>query len=114
MIAADGFAIDARERAFDLLYETDPKAVVAALENSLPRMGDVSWRRRVSQLVGERNGCSKLTNEQAQAIYNAMKRGEKAKDVAARHGVQPRQCRRILRGERWALVIKRNEQEDDQ
>jgi len=54
MIAADGFAIDARERAFDLLYETDPKAVVAALENSLPRMGDVSWRRRVSQLVGER------------------------------------------------------------
>jgi hypothetical protein len=54
MIAADGFAIDARERAFDLLYETDPKAVVAALENSLPRMGDVSWRRRVSELVGER------------------------------------------------------------
>jgi hypothetical protein len=54
MIAADGFAIDARERAFELLYETDPKAVVAALENSLPRMGDVTWRRRVSQLVGER------------------------------------------------------------
>jgi hypothetical protein len=54
MISADGFPIDARERAFDLLYDTDPTAVVAALENSLPRMGDVTWRRRVSQLVGER------------------------------------------------------------
>jgi hypothetical protein len=53
MISADGFPIDARERAFALLHETDPKAVVAALENSLPRMGDVSWRRRVSELVGE-------------------------------------------------------------
>jgi len=53
MISADGFPLDARERAFALLYETDPKAVVAALENSLPRMGDVSWRRRVSELVGE-------------------------------------------------------------
>jgi hypothetical protein len=54
MISADGFAIDARERAFALLYETDPKAVFAALENSLPRMGDVTWRRRVCELVAER------------------------------------------------------------
>jgi hypothetical protein len=54
MIAADGYAIDARERAFALLYDTDPKAVTAALENSLPRMGDIAWRERVCALVAER------------------------------------------------------------
>lgn len=54
MIAADGYAIDARVQAFELLYETDPKSVVEALENSLPRMGDVAWRERVCQLVADR------------------------------------------------------------
>jgi hypothetical protein len=71
-------------------------------------------RRVLGQLVGERNGCAKLTNQQAQEIYNAMRRGEKAKDIAARHGVQPKECRRILRGERWAHVVKRDEQENKQ
>ncbi len=55
MIAADGYPIDARERAFDLLLETDRAAVIAALENSLPRMGDVTWRRRVCELIGDRD-----------------------------------------------------------
>ena len=53
MISADGYPIDARERAFALLLEVDRPAVVAAMENSLPRMGDVTWRRRVSELIGE-------------------------------------------------------------
>ena len=54
MLAAYGYAIDARERAFALLYDTDPKAVTAALENSLPRMGDIAWRERVCALVASR------------------------------------------------------------
>lgn len=66
-------------------------------------------RRVLGQLIGSRNGCAKLTNEQAQEIYNSMRRGEPAKQVAMRHGVQPKQCRRILRGERWALVVKRDD-----
>ena len=53
MISAPGYPIDARERAFGLLLESDPTAIEAALANSLPRMTDVSWRRRVCQLVGE-------------------------------------------------------------
>lgn len=54
MIAADGYAIDARVQAFELLYETDKAAVVDALANSLPRMGDIMWRERVCELVGEK------------------------------------------------------------
>lgn len=54
MVAADGYAIDARVQAFDLLYETDQKALVEALENSLPRMTDVSWRERVCALIADR------------------------------------------------------------
>lgn len=53
MISADGYAIDARVQAFDLLQETHPKSVVEALENSLPRMGDVAWRERVCAMIGE-------------------------------------------------------------
>jgi hypothetical protein len=54
MIAAEGYANDARARAFELLYATDPKAVTAALENSLPRMSDPAWRERVCGLVADR------------------------------------------------------------
>jgi hypothetical protein len=54
MITANGFAIEPRERAFELLYETDPKAVVAALELNLPTMSDIVWRARVCELVGDR------------------------------------------------------------
>lgn len=54
MIAADGYAIDARALAFELLFETDPSAVVEALENSLPRMADVAWRERVCGMVADR------------------------------------------------------------
>jgi hypothetical protein len=53
MISAPGYPIDSRERAFALLLEHEPSAIEAALANSLPRMNDVSWRRRVCQLVGE-------------------------------------------------------------
>jgi hypothetical protein len=54
MVAADGYAIDARVIAFDLLLDTDRKALVEALENSLPRMSDVAWRERACELIGER------------------------------------------------------------
>ena len=54
MVAADGYAIDARVQAFDLLFETDRKALVEALENSLPRMGDIAWRERVCAMVADR------------------------------------------------------------
>ncbi|MEY3025586.1 MAG: hypothetical protein RLZZ238_483 [Planctomycetota bacterium] len=54
MVAAEGYAIDARERAFALLDETDRAALVAALENSLPRMADIAWRERVCTLIGDR------------------------------------------------------------
>jgi hypothetical protein len=54
MVAADGYAIDARVMAFDLLLDTDRAALVEALGNSLPRMGDVAWRERVCELIGER------------------------------------------------------------
>jgi hypothetical protein len=54
MVAADGYAIDARVRAFELLYDTNQKALVEALENSLPRMGDVAWRERVCGLIAEK------------------------------------------------------------
>ena len=54
MVSADGYAIDARVIAFDLLLETDRKALVEALENSLPRMSDVAWRERACELIGER------------------------------------------------------------
>ena len=70
-------------------------------------------RRVLGVLVGERANGAKLTNEQAQEIYNAMRRGEKAKDIAARHGVQPKVCHRILRGERWELVVKRDTPENN-
>jgi hypothetical protein len=53
MVAAEGYAIDARERAFALLLETDRKALVEALENSLPRMGDIAWRERVCTLIAD-------------------------------------------------------------
>ena len=53
MIASDGYAIDARVQAFELLQETDPKAVVEALELSLPRMADVAWRERVCAMIAE-------------------------------------------------------------
>jgi len=53
MVSADGYPVDARERAFALLLEVDRAALVAAMENSLPRMGDVTWRRRVSELIGD-------------------------------------------------------------
>lgn len=53
MVAADGYALDARVRAFELLLETDRAALVAALENSLPRMGDLGWRARACELVAE-------------------------------------------------------------
>ncbi len=71
MIAADGYPIDARERAFDLLFETDRAAVVAALENSLPRMGDVTWRRRVCELVGAR-GMTELVPTLIRAWANPV------------------------------------------
>lgn len=71
MIAADGYPIDARERAFDLLFETDRAAVVAALENSLPRMGDVTWRRRVCELIGER-GMTELVPTLIRAWANTV------------------------------------------
>lgn len=54
MVAADGYAIDARVMAFDLLLETDRKALVEALQNSLPRMGDVSWREQLCGLIADR------------------------------------------------------------
>ena len=54
MIAADGYAIDARLQAFELLADTDRKALVEALENSLPRMGDIAWRERVCGLIADR------------------------------------------------------------
>ena len=47
MIAAQGYAIEARERAFELLLEVDRAALVQAIENSLPRMEDVMWRERI-------------------------------------------------------------------
>ena len=53
MVAADGYAIDVREAAFALLRETDRAALVAALENALPRMGDVAWRARASELIAD-------------------------------------------------------------
>ncbi len=53
MIAAQGYAIDARDRAFELLLATDRVALVQAIENSLPRMEDVMWRERMSDLIGE-------------------------------------------------------------
>ncbi len=58
MIAADGYAIDVREKAFQLLYATDPKEVTAALENALPRMGDIAWRERVCALIAEKKMAS--------------------------------------------------------
>jgi len=54
MVAADGYAIDARVQAFGLLADTDRKALVEALENSLPRMGDIAWRERVCGLIADR------------------------------------------------------------
>jgi len=71
MIAADGYPLDAREQAFDLLLETDRAAVVAALENSLPRMGDVTWRRRVCELIGAR-GMTELVPTLIRAWANPV------------------------------------------
>lgn len=53
MVAAQGYALDVREQAFALLLETDRAALVEALENSLPRQGDVAWRGRACELIGE-------------------------------------------------------------
>ena len=54
MIAGEGYAVDARERAFILLYEVDRAQLIAAMSNSLPKMSDISWRGRVCVLIGER------------------------------------------------------------
>ena len=53
MIAAQGYAIEARERAFELLLEVDRAALVQAIENSLPRMEDVMWRERMADLIAQ-------------------------------------------------------------
>jgi len=53
VVAANGYAIDARVRAFELLLATDRKALVEALAGSLPTMADVSWRERVCGLIAD-------------------------------------------------------------
>ena len=53
MVAASGYAGDARAQAFTLLLETDRKALVEALAASLPTMGDIAWRERVCGMIAD-------------------------------------------------------------
>ena len=53
MVAASGYAIDARAQAFTLLLESDRKALVEALSGSLPTMADIAWRERVSGMIAD-------------------------------------------------------------
>lgn len=71
MVTADGYADEARKRAFGLLYETDPKALVATLEKNLPTMPHATWRKRASELIAER-GMKEMIPALIRAWANPM------------------------------------------
>lgn len=68
------------------------------------RLENLRWltltenRERRRRTIGERNGCSKLTADQIEAIRAS---GGSSRKIAVEFGVTARHVRRIRRGDRW-------------
>jgi hypothetical protein len=61
-----------------------------------------AMRRHKGLLSGERNGFSKLTQEQVNQIRDLYRNGAKQAELAAQFGVNQPHISRIVRGEAWA------------
>lgn len=57
-------------------------------------------------LKGERNGCSKLTENQVLEIYERGNKGESQRSLAREFGVVQNTVGQILRGEKWNWLTK--------
>ena len=53
MIAADGFALESREVAWEALRRIDPERLQRQLELDLPRLSAPMWRARLCELIAE-------------------------------------------------------------
>ena len=54
MIAADGFALESREVAWEALERIDPERLQRQLELDLPRLSAPRWRTRLCELIAEK------------------------------------------------------------
>jgi DNA-binding NarL/FixJ family response regulator len=74
------------------------------------RENNSDMREKKRSARGQRNGKAKLTNEQAIAIADGLKRGETGRSLAKRFGVSEITVSMIKHGKRWIYLDElRNE-----
>lgn len=72
-------------------------------------MADMYSKGRRPAPIGERNGFSKLTAEQAQAIHDMRKAGATQTAIAAKFGITQALVSLILLGKSWRSVWEKNQ-----